>query len=138
MNLSGQAVQATASFYKVAPDHIVVFHDELDLSPGKLRVKRGGGAGGHNGLRSIDDHLGPDYWRVRLGIGHPGDKDRVSDYVLSDFAKAESAWLEKFIDTVAVHAEKIAGGDTGGFMTAVARDAPAPKEQKEEEEKNGL
>jgi len=137
MNLSGDAVQAAAAFYKLELDRIVVFHDELDLAPGKLRIKRGGGAGGHNGLRSIDAHAGADYWRVRLGIGHPGNKDLVSDYVLGNFARADAIWLEAFIGAVALHAGKIVAGDTGGFMTAVARDAPPPKEQ-EEEEKNGI
>ena len=82
MNLSGQSVQAAASFYKIPLDHVVVFHDELDLAFGKIRVKFSGGAAGHNGLRSIDDHLGKDYWRVRLGIGHPGEKEFVTQHVL--------------------------------------------------------
>ncbi len=90
MNLSGESVQAAAGFYKIPPEHAVVFYDELDLPAGKLRVKQGGGNGGHNGLRSIDAHLGPDYWRVRIGIGHPGDKERVTGHVLSDFSKEPS------------------------------------------------
>ena len=89
-------MQAAAAFYKLPPGDITAFHDELDLAPGKVRVKRGGGAAGHNGLRSMDRMLGtPDYWRVRLGIGHPGDKDRVTGHVLGDFAKADQAWLPR-------------------------------------------
>ena len=94
MNLSGQSVGEAARFYKLAPEDVVVFHDELDLAPGKLRVKQGGGHAGHNGLRSIEAHLGREYARVRLGIGHPGHKDRVAGYVLQDFAKADADWLD--------------------------------------------
>ncbi|NBC88025.1 MAG: aminoacyl-tRNA hydrolase, partial [Alphaproteobacteria bacterium] len=94
VNRSGQAVGEAARFYKLAPEDIVVFHDELDLSPGKVRVKQGGGHAGHNGLRSLHAHLGDGYGRVRLGIGHPGHKDRVTSYVLSDFAKADQDWLD--------------------------------------------
>ena len=94
MNLSGQSVQAAAAFYKILPDDIIVFHDELDLQGGKIRIKKGGGAAGHNGLRSITAHCGNDYWRVRLGIGHPGDKTLVHAYVLNDFAKVEKPWVE--------------------------------------------
>lgn len=121
MNLSGQSVQAAAAFYKIAPQDIVVFHDELDLAPGKLRVKKGGGAGGHNGLKSIDDHLGQDYWRVRMGIGHPGNKDMVSGYVLNDFAKADQEWLTALIETVSDLADLLAQGKAELFMTKVAQ-----------------
>jgi len=121
MNLSGQSVQAAADFYKIVPQDIVVFHDELDLAPGKLRVKKGGGAGGHNGLRSIDDHLGQDYWRVRMGIGHPGNKDMVSSYVLNDFAKADQEWLTALVETVSDLADLLAQGKTELFMTKVAQ-----------------
>ena len=111
MNDSGSAVQAAAAFYKLAPDNITAFHDELDLAPGKVRVKRGGGAAGHNGLRSMDRHLGtPDYWRVRLGIGHPGHKDRVTGYVLGDFAKADQDWVARLLDAVADAAPLLAKG----------------------------
>ncbi len=121
MNLSGEAVQAAASFFKIAPDQITAFHDELDLTPGKVRVKRGGGAAGHNGLRSMDRMLGtPDYWRVRLGIGHPGDKDRVTGHVLGDFAKADRDWLIALLDGVAEAAPLLAGGKPEEFMTKVA------------------
>jgi PTH1 family peptidyl-tRNA hydrolase len=121
MNDSGESVQAAAAFYKLAPDAITAFHDELDLIPGKVRVKRDGGAAGHNGLRSMDRHLGsPDYWRVRLGIGHPGHKDRVLGYVLGDFAKADRAWLIAMLDAVADSAALLAAGKPEEFMTKVA------------------
>ncbi|HTC10978.1 MAG TPA: aminoacyl-tRNA hydrolase [Acetobacteraceae bacterium] len=125
MNASGESVQAAASFYKVAPEMITAFHDELDLAPGKLRVKRGGGAAGHNGLRSMDRQLGtPDYWRVRLGIGHPGDKERVLGHVLGDFGKSDRDWLVRFLDAVADAAELLADGKPEEFMTKVALLAP--------------
>jgi PTH1 family peptidyl-tRNA hydrolase len=121
MNVSGESVQAAAGFFKIEPDGITVFHDELDLAPGKIRVKRGGGAAGHNGLRSLDQHLAaPDYWRVRLGIGHPGDKNRVIGYVLSDFAKEDLAWLLPCLDTVADNAGLLAEQKPEDFMTRVA------------------
>ena len=101
LNLSGQSVGAAARFLKIPVDDVLVLHDELDLPPGRVRVKRGGGAGGHNGLKSIDSHLGAAYRRLRLGIGHPGDKDRVAGYVLSDFAKADTQWLDPLLDAVA-------------------------------------
>ena len=121
MNASGESVQAAAAFFKLAPDAITAFHDELDLAPGKMRVKRGGGAAGHNGLRSMDRILGtPDYWRVRMGIGHPGDKARVHGYVLSDFAKPEHAWVGDLLDAVADAAPMLAQGRPEDFMTRVA------------------
>jgi PTH1 family peptidyl-tRNA hydrolase len=121
MNASGESVQAAAGFYKIAPEAITAFHDELDLIPGKVRVKRGGGAAGHNGLRSMDRMLGtPDYWRVRLGIGHPGHKDRVLSYVLGDFAKADVTWLLPVLDAVAEGAALLAAGKPEDFMTKVA------------------
>ena len=121
MNLSGESVQAAAAFFKLPPDDITAWHDELDLAPGKIRVKRGGGAAGHNGLRSMDRMLGtPDYWRVRLGIGHPGDKARVTGYVLGDFAKADMDWLLPTLDGVADAAPLLAAGKPEDFMTKVA------------------
>jgi PTH1 family peptidyl-tRNA hydrolase len=120
MNESGRSVGAAARFYKLAPPDVVVMHDELDLLPGKVRVKQGGGAAGHNGLRSIDAHLGNDYWRVRLGIGHPGHPDRVTGWVLSDFAKADAEWLETLLDALADAAPLIAAGDVANFMNRVA------------------
>ncbi|MEM1101828.1 MAG: aminoacyl-tRNA hydrolase, partial [Pseudomonadota bacterium] len=94
MNKSGQSVGEALRFYKLEPGDVTVFHDELDLAPGKLKVKRGGGHAGHNGLRSLHAHIGEDYARVRLGIGHPGHKDAVPGYVLRDFPKADGAWLD--------------------------------------------
>ena len=128
MNLSGEAVQAAAGFYKIPPAAITVFHDELDLAPGKIRVKKGGGAAGHNGLRSMDQQLGtPDYWRVRLGIGHPGHKDRVTGHVLGDFAKADMDWLLPCLDAVADEAALLATGKPEEFMTKVALRTGEPK-----------
>jgi PTH1 family peptidyl-tRNA hydrolase len=121
MNESGTAVQPAAFFYKLKPEAITAFHDELDLGPGKLRVKRAGGAAGHNGLRSIDRQLGAqDYWRVRLGIGHPGQKERVTGHVLGDFAKGDREWLDPLLDAVAEAAPLLAEGRTEEFMTRVA------------------
>jgi peptidyl-tRNA hydrolase, PTH1 family len=121
MNLSGEAVQAASAFYKLPVEAITAFHDELDLIPGKLRVKQGGGAAGHNGLRSMDRQLGsPDYWRVRMGIGHPGSKDRVMPYVLGDFVKADQEWLLPLLDAIAEAAALLAAGKPADFMTRVA------------------
>jgi peptidyl-tRNA hydrolase, PTH1 family len=120
MNDSGASVAAAASFYKLEPGQIVVIHDELDLAPGKVRVKTGGGNGGHNGLRSIDAHLGKDYRRVRLGIGHPGSKERVHGHVLSDFHKTDRDWLDPLIDAVSRNAPLLVGGDDAGFMNRIA------------------
>ncbi|MCB9978243.1 MAG: aminoacyl-tRNA hydrolase [Rhodospirillales bacterium] len=121
MNLSGESVASAARFYKIDPSRIFVFHDELDLQPGKVRVKTGGGNAGHNGLKSIDAHLGtPDYGRIRLGIGHPGDRDRVHGYVLSDFSKADEVWLRALLDALADHAPLLTQGKSNDFMTRVA------------------
>ena len=121
MNGSGESVQPAAAFYKLDPGAITAFHDELDLIPGKVRVKRGGGAAGHNGLRSMDRMLGsPDYWRVRLGIGHPGDKARVLGWVLGDFAKADAAWLDALLDSVSEASPMLASDKPEDFMTRVA------------------
>jgi PTH1 family peptidyl-tRNA hydrolase len=121
MNASGESVQAAAAFYKLPPLAITAFHDELDLVPGKVRVKRGGGAAGHNGLRSMDRMLGTqEYWRVRLGIGHPGSKERVTGHVLGDFAKAEAPLLAALLDAVADAAPLLAAGKPEDFMTRVA------------------
>lgn len=132
MNLSGQSVGQAARFLKIPVEDVIVIHDELDLPPGRLRVKRGGGAGGHNGLKSIDQHLGQNYRRVRLGIGHPGDRDRVAGYVLHDFAKADQAWLDPMLDGVAQAFPMLVDGDEAGFMNRVAAlTAPAkPKKGK--------
>ena len=121
MNLSGQSVGEAMRFYKLTPDDIVVFHDELDLAPGKCRVKTGGGHAGHNGLRSIHAHIGPEYMRVRMGIGHPGNKNAVSSYVLRDFAKADEGWLEDVLYGCSDGAADLTDGDSGKFMNAIGR-----------------
>ena len=120
MNLSGQSVSETIKFYKIKTEDVVVFHDELDLSASKLRVKSSGGHAGHNGLRSIHQHIGPDYQRVRMGIGHPGHKDRVANYVLSDFAKSDQNWLQDLLFGISDGAIYLANNDAGKFMNAVA------------------
>jgi len=126
MNLSGQSVQAAAAFYKIDTNAITVFHDELDLAPGKCRLKSGGGAAGHNGLRSMIQHLGEGFQRVRLGIGHPGHKDRVAGFVLHDFAKSDSDWLDDLMRGLSDGAPALASGDSARFLNAVsARTAPA-------------
>jgi len=119
MNESGRAVGEAARFHKIALDEIVVFHDELDLAPGKCRVKIGGGAAGHNGLRSITAHIGNDYKRIRLGIGHPGDKSLVYSYVLNDFAKSEEPWVEALCETLADNAALIVAGDDAGLQNRI-------------------
>lgn len=121
MNESGRSVGEAARFFKIDPADIVVIHDELDLAPGKLRVKTGGGNGGHNGLRSIDAHLGTkDYRRVRLGIGHPGSKDAVTPYVLGDFAKVDREWLDPLLEAVARYIDSLVAGDDALFMNKVS------------------
>ncbi|WP_062012676.1 aminoacyl-tRNA hydrolase [Aureimonas sp. AU4] len=122
MNDSGRSVQAAAAFRKIPTGDVVVFHDELDLPPGKVRVKTGGGAGGHNGLRSIDQHLGRDYRRVRLGIGHPGSKERVTGHVLGDFAKSDQPWLDDLLRAVVKHLGALVQGEDAQFMNRVALD----------------
>ncbi len=127
MNLSGQSVGEAMRYLKLTPDDVVVFHDELDLAPGKCRTKTGGGHAGHNGLRSIHQHIGADYRRVRLGIGHPGHKDRVSGYVLADFAKADADWLDDVLRGISDGAAALAAGEDGRFMTAVAARVAPPR-----------
>jgi PTH1 family peptidyl-tRNA hydrolase len=119
MNDSGRSVAACAAFYKIEPKDFVVFHDELDLDPGRLKIKIGGGHAGHNGLRSIQAHLGPDFRRVRLGIGHPGAKERVTAHVLGNFAKVDRDWLQPLIDDIADAAPKLVERDDVGFMNLV-------------------
>ncbi|MDB5473856.1 MAG: aminoacyl-tRNA hydrolase [Devosia sp.] len=137
MNRSGDSVQQVAQFYKIEPADIIVFYDELDLAPGKVRVKIGGGNGGHNGLRSIDPQIGLNYKRVRLGIGHPG-KEFVTPHVLGDFAKADKAWLEPLLEGIGKHVSLLLKGDDSGFMNKLAlatrpaeaaEDKPSPKAQ---------
>jgi len=120
MNESGRSVGDAMRFYKLEPADVTVFYDELDLAPGKLRVKTGGGAAGHNGIKSIASHIGADFTRVRIGIGHPGSKGKVSSYVLHDFARADWQWLEPLLDAIAAAAPKLADDDAAGFMNEVA------------------
>ncbi len=119
MNNSGQSVQAAMRFYKVDPEDVVVLHDEIDLAPGKVKYKMGGGHAGHNGLRSIHQHIGPEYGRVRLGVGHPGHKDRVPGYVLHDFGRADQDWLDDVLRGCSDGAPDLAAGDSAKFMNAV-------------------
>jgi peptidyl-tRNA hydrolase, PTH1 family len=119
MNESGRAVAEALRFYKLALEDVVVFHDELELPPGKVRVKVGGGIAGHNGLRSISEHVGNDYKRVRLGIGHPGDKALVHNYVLGNFAKADREWVETLCDVIADNAALLAQGQDASFQNKV-------------------
>jgi PTH1 family peptidyl-tRNA hydrolase len=120
MNDSGRSVGAAARFYKLEQPDVIVLHDELDLEPCRLRIKTGGGNGGHNGLRSIDAHIGQDYKRVRIGIGHPGNKDLVSDYVLSDFAKAEWPMVDQMVADMSRHMPLLLQGDEAGFMNKIS------------------
>jgi PTH1 family peptidyl-tRNA hydrolase len=127
MNDSGVAVGEAASFLKLQPADVVVFHDELDLADGRFRMKAGGGAAGHNGLRSIASRIGPDFRRARMGVGHPGHKDLVLGHVLSDFAKSEEAWVEALCKACAEALPLLAQGQDEKYQTEVARLAPAAK-----------
>lgn len=129
MNDSGRAVGSALRFHKLRARDVIAVHDDLDLAPGKVRVKRGGGHGGHNGLRSLDSHIGKDYRRVRIGIGHPGDRNRVERYVLSDFGKADRTWVRRVVDAVCEALPILIAGDDPGFMTRVAllTQPPGPK-----------
>ncbi|WP_300513327.1 aminoacyl-tRNA hydrolase [Aliiroseovarius sp.] len=129
MNLSGQSVGEAMRFYKLTPADVIVFHDELDLAPGKVRLKQGGGHAGHNGLRSIHQHIGAEYARVRLGIGHPGHKDAVSGYVLRDFAKAEQVWLDDLMRGISDGAPYLADGDGAKFSNAIGLRMNPPREK---------
>ncbi len=120
MNRSGDSVLGAQRFFKVPPENVLVFHDEIDLAHGKIRVKRGGGHAGHNGLRSIHARLGPDYRRVRIGVGHPGDKDRVAGHVLKDFSKAEAGEVERMVEAIAEAFPFLVVDDDAGFMTRVS------------------
>lgn len=119
MNESGRAVAEAVHFYKLSPADVIVFHDEIDLPPGKVRVKVGGGIAGHNGLRSISEHIGNDYRRVRIGVGHPGNKDLVQHYVLSDFAKSDRGWVEALIGILSADADLLAQGKDASFQNKV-------------------
>jgi PTH1 family peptidyl-tRNA hydrolase len=126
MNLSGQSVGEAMRFHKLEPSDVIVFHDELDLAPGKVRLKTGGGHAGHNGLRSIHKHIGPDYDRVRLGVGHPGHKDAVAGYVLRDFPKADAEWLDDVLRGIGDGIGELIAGRGDKFLNAIAlRVAPA-------------
>ena len=145
MNLSGDSVGEAMRFYKLGPGDIVAVHDELDLPPGKVRLKTGGGHGGHNGLKSLDAHCGKDYRRLRLGIGHPGDKDRVHAHVLGDFAKVDRTWLDPLLDAIADNADMLVKGDDGKLMNKLAlatggkeeAEKPAPKKAGDAPQKTG-
>ena len=120
MNESGQSVGKAVKFFKTDLDNVIVFHDELDIDPRRVKIKQGGGAGGHNGIKSIDQHLGSkDYWRVRCGIGHPGDKNRVSGYVLNDFSKEEQVWLGDWVDDLARYVDLLVDGNREDYLTKV-------------------
>lgn len=136
MNESGRSVGEAARFLKIAEEDIVVFYDEIDLAPSKLKVKTGGGNAGHNGLRSISAHLGNDYVRVRIGVGHPGTKELVARWVLSDFSKADHEWLEPLLEAIAGAATRLAKNDQSRFLTDVARalgEEPDPRKAKASE-----
>ena len=120
MNKSGEAISKLMRFYKLSPEDLIVLYDELDLAAGKLRIKTGGGAGGHNGIRSIDAHCGKEYRRIRIGIGHPGDKARVTGHVLGDFAKVDSEWLDPMLAAIGENAPLLAKGEDSSFMNRVA------------------
>jgi peptidyl-tRNA hydrolase, PTH1 family len=120
MNDSGTAVQDAIAFHKIPIEKVWVLYDELDLAAGKVRVKQGGGNAGHNGLRSISTHAGSDYWRVRIGIGHPGERERVTGHVLGNFSKADRAWVDPLLGAIADAAPFIADGDGAGFMNKIA------------------
>lgn len=127
MNLSGQSVGEAMRYLKLAPEDVIVFHDELDLPPGRVRLKQGGGHAGHNGLRSIHAHIGEAYGRVRIGIGHPGQKDRVAAYVLQDFARAEQGMLEALLRGISAGAPDLAAGAPERFLAAIQRELPPPR-----------
>lgn len=135
MNESGRAVGEAARFYKLDPVDVVVFYDELDLAFGRVRVKRGGGLAGHNGLRSMNRHIGPDFARVRIGINHPGDKSRVTRHVLGNFAKSEQALLNDLLDAVADASSFLPDGEDGQMMTRIAHLCPPPKSEKKKKSK---
>ncbi len=127
MNDSGRAVGEAAKFYKVAPEGVVVLYDEIDMSPGRFRMKTGGGAAGHNGIRSTVAHIGPDFRRGRIGVGHPGDKERVLGHVLADFHKADRAWLDPLLRELADALPLLVAGEDEKYQAEVMRLAPAEK-----------
>ncbi|MNI56650.1 Peptidyl-tRNA hydrolase [compost metagenome] len=127
MNESGRAVGEAARFYKVKPEDVIVFHDEIDLAPGRFRMKKGGGAAGQNGIRSLISHLGPDFRRARMGIGHPGEPQLVHAHVLGDFHKADKPWLDALLQACADALPFAVAGDDERYQGEVMRLAPAPK-----------
>jgi len=138
MNESGRAVGEAIRFFKVSPADVIVFHDELDLEPGKIRVKFGGGPAGHNGLKSISAHIGNDYHRVRIGIGHPGSREAVVGYVLHDFARKDRDWLEPLLNAIARGTPHLLSGQDAKFLNEIARSsrpAPEPKKPARKEER---
>jgi PTH1 family peptidyl-tRNA hydrolase len=132
MNLSGQAVGEAARFFKIQTAATIVMYDEIELAAGKVKVKLGGGSAGHNGIKSIDAHTGPEYWRLRLGVGRPATKEEVHGHVLSDFAKADQEWLDKLLCAVSDAIPLLIAGDESKFMTKVAllTKPPPPKKEK--------
>ena len=121
MNNSGESISQAMRFFKLVPSQICVFYDDLDLSPGKCRIRLGGGTGGHNGLRSIENRIGPDYWRVRIGIGHPGRKELVLAHVLNDFSEQEkNGWVENMLIAMTEHLDLLIKGDTNSLMSKIA------------------
>ena len=126
-NDSGRAVGEAVKFFKLKPADVVLFHDEIDLAPGRMRMKTGGGAAGNNGVRSLTTHIGAEFRRARLGVGHPGDKDLVMPYVLGDFHKADTVWLEPLLDALADALPHLAAGDDERYQAEVLRLAPAAK-----------
>ncbi len=127
MNLSGQSVASALRYYRLESEKMIVIHDELDLPPGKVRVKKGGGNAGHNGLRSLDSHVGRDYRRVRIGVGHPGMRDVVGDYLLHDFSKSDRRWVTETTAAIADAIEVLVVGDVPGFMNKVSLATQPPK-----------
>ena len=141
MNRSGLPVAQMAKYYDIAPENILVFHDDIDLGAGKIRVKQGGGHGGHNGLRDIDRHIGKEYWRVRIGVGRPDGRKDVDKWVLSDFTKQEHTdWLDALLVAITSEAARLSEKDMAGFTSRVAMRAPAPENKKPivNGEENGL
>lgn len=138
MNESGRAVGEALRFYKLTAADVIVMYDEMELAPGKTRVKQGGGSAGHNGIKSLDSHIGADFWRVRLGVGHPGEKSKATGYVLQDFSKADQPWVKALIEAVADRVPLLIADDANRFMTDVAlamRDVSLPEPPRQGEER---
>lgn len=135
MNLSGESVGAAMRFFKIQPADVIVVSDEIELAPGKVKVKQGGGSAGHNGIKSIDAHIGPDYWRVRLGVGRPDGKSQVKGHVLENFAKSDMDWLGPLMNALAEAAPLMVAGDENKFMSKVALLTKPPTEKKSPEKK---